>query len=610
MAFVSQLTCAYGIPFFYKIITKKDPPCYSCPDYVKELIVYKKKHDFIRYDKNHLQWKNYASVQRLFWAMRNSGARKMKVIHFGDSHVQADIFTHEIRQRMMAGFGIGGRGLVFPYNAAKTHPGADYITSYTGRWENTKNVNWVKKHDLGLSGVTIHTTDKTASFTIKFFANNYNRKNTVLKIYRKYSDQSFDLKVQTRQHNLPVFVPNYADSGKTYVSVPIPENTDYVTVYVKQSNPKQTFFECHGLSFESEEEGGVVYSAVGINGAGLNSILAQNLMDDQIKEMQPDLMVIDLGGNDWYGGNMNEADYQFKMESIIKRFRNAAPEASIIIGTSQDIHHLGVSLTECIKAAEIAKKVAFENDCAFYDYYTVAGGRYSMLHWLKAGLAQYDRVHLNNPGYYLRGELFYNAILNSYYDVLLKGHVDHSEYQMVVMPDKEPVSSAPVPAKTVTPTSTDKNQNLTDHTVKYGEYLSLIAKKYGTDVQTIIKDNQLVSTYLRTGQVLKVRNNSKPTSTNVAVAKVQPNKTNPPQTIVKTVPVAQKKNVTQSSQTKTTYRSKAEALNKGNAVYHTIKYGDNLWDLSIKYKTTVQKIKDLNPSKVNKLVPGQVIRIK
>ena len=41
------------------------------------------------------------------------------VAHFGDSHVQTDIATSELRKSLQAIKGNGGRGMVFPYAAAQ-----------------------------------------------------------------------------------------------------------------------------------------------------------------------------------------------------------------------------------------------------------------------------------------------------------------------------------------------------------------------------------------------------------------------------------------------------------------------------------------------------------
>src|SRR5437016_8943721 len=52
----------------------------------------------------------------------NSGRRiePVRVMHFGDSHVAADVLTAEIRQRLQGRFGDGGAGYIVPRNPMNT----------------------------------------------------------------------------------------------------------------------------------------------------------------------------------------------------------------------------------------------------------------------------------------------------------------------------------------------------------------------------------------------------------------------------------------------------------------------------------------------------------
>ena len=47
--------------------------------------------------------------------------RKVRIVHIGDSHIQADIFTAKIRYRMQQYFGNAGFGFTFPYSLAFTN---------------------------------------------------------------------------------------------------------------------------------------------------------------------------------------------------------------------------------------------------------------------------------------------------------------------------------------------------------------------------------------------------------------------------------------------------------------------------------------------------------
>ena len=104
------------------------------------------------------------------------------------------------------------------------------------------------------------------------------------------------------------------------------------------------------------------------------------------------------------------------------------------------------------------------------------------------------------------------------------------------------------------------------HTVKSGENLSVIANKYGCTVENLKKWNNLTTTNLSIGQKLKV-----------------------------SPPAASK------SQSKTT----------SGSVVHTVKSGDNLWDISKKYGVSVEQIKKLNGlTDKSVLKIGQKITIK
>lgn len=103
------------------------------------------------------------------------------------------------------------------------------------------------------------------------------------------------------------------------------------------------------------------------------------------------------------------------------------------------------------------------------------------------------------------------------------------------------------------------------HTVRSGESLGLIAKKYGISISQLKSWNNLSSNLIKPGQKLKVSNT---------------NKSNP---------------------------TKVAALPKdGNYKYHTIKKGDTLWDLARKYNASVDQIKQWNKiSNSYRLKPGQ-----
>ena len=139
--------------------------------------------------------------------------------------------------------------------------------------------------------------------------------------------------------------------------------------------------------------------------------------------------------------------------------------------------------------------------------------------------------------------------------------------RLVVYPSAKynPVSSpAPAQAASTSAASADKPAPGAIHTVRSGENLGLIAKKYGCSVNDLKRWNNLSKTTIHPGQKLVV---------NEQVA-VVPDKN-------------------------TEY------------IYHTVKTGDTLWDIAKMYDgVTVNQIKQLNSiTNARKLKPGDKIKI-
>ena len=76
----------------------------------------------------------------------------LRIVHIGDSHVQAGYFTGETRTRLQDHFGNSGRGLVFPYKAIQTTSPADISSSSNGGWKTDKVATTGDADNAGISG--------------------------------------------------------------------------------------------------------------------------------------------------------------------------------------------------------------------------------------------------------------------------------------------------------------------------------------------------------------------------------------------------------------------------------------------------------------------------
>jgi len=65
----------------------------------------------------------HAFFQKLF-DLQNNKTKKVRIVHIGDSHIQADLFTAKMRKQMQTVFGNAGFGFTFPYSVANTNNSA------------------------------------------------------------------------------------------------------------------------------------------------------------------------------------------------------------------------------------------------------------------------------------------------------------------------------------------------------------------------------------------------------------------------------------------------------------------------------------------------------
>ena len=109
-----------------------------------------------------------------------------------------------------------------------------------------------------------------------------------------------------------------------------------------------------------------------------------------------------------------------------------------------------------------------------------------------------------------------------------------------------------------------------DHKVKWGESLWLIAKKYNVRIQDIVSINKLArAKYIRPGQILQI-----------------------------------------PADGYDIYRKIAMSKSSGSQqIYYTVRYGDTLSEIAIKYRTSVRKIKKWNGLRSDRIYSGQKLKI-
>ena len=491
-------------------------PKFADTAYINDYIIPLKEYNFLNDSINYFEYYNSDALSQFFEALKNADQKKVKVLHVGDSHVQADIGANYIRNYLQHIFGFGGRGAVFPYAAAATHAGHDYYTSSTGKWTRARDIDLKPALPLGVSGITIRTSDTSATFTLKFLAERAQIKEHCkrMKLFCARGDSCFSMSYKIDDGHWTEINALKDSLNRSYIDV-ILNNAPLTTLKFKfrKENAFQNFAEIYGLSLESIENKGILYNSVGINGARVEAVLKMDLFEPQMAIYDPDLVVIDLIANDLAFGDFDEKRVRSDLDKVIDRIRNYKPECSILLAGMQDAYVHKRNVVNAQIYSRFLRRYCKEKQVAFYDYFSAAGGRYVMKKWRTAKLVTNDMCHLTVDGYRLKGKLFSNALLRAYNHYLINtddsliadtsliayaSNIEEPKY------NKKTEFSGDKSSRGNKKASSDKKKKTSGkvHTVKSGESLSVIAKKHGTSVAKIKQKNKLKSDKLQIGQKL------------------------------------------------------------------------------------------------------------
>ncbi|HVG34160.1 MAG TPA: SGNH/GDSL hydrolase family protein [Pyrinomonadaceae bacterium] len=215
-----------------------------------------------------------------------------------------------------------------------------------------------------------------------------------------------DLKAGRRRE--PIRIAHYGDSHTA---------ANILTAEVRRSFERE--FGLYGES-ATQARSSIIYDVLGINGARAVRLLSYNesSFSSSVARRKPDLIILAYGTNEVTDNNWSVESYQRLFVSILRRFRRAAPQASILIfGPPDRAVRTGSgwqSVGRMTALLEAQRRAAIEMGAGFWSSYGAMGGAGSMNLWVAKGLGQRDHVHLTAPGYIKLGRLFYDDLLSGY----------------------------------------------------------------------------------------------------------------------------------------------------------------------------------------------------
>lgn len=385
-------------------------------------------HDlyFASFDRNHIAFGSDSSgFERLFSKLDTlflEGRGNVSVLHMGGSHVQGGTMTRAFRNDLLSvgeEFGVlreldGGRGLVFPFSAAKTNNPSSFKTRVEGEWTSAKSVQKEPSARLGLSGMAVSTSDTSASLRIVLVPRHQAPEDvpTAFSSLRVLGWSSGDME--------PVVV---SDCGDTLAGVPsdsswffsLPALQDSVKVALRG---RSGGFTLTGV-YLGREEPGITVSGVGVNGASLVAYSRCQDLERDLALVHPDLVVLAIGINDAVPVDFSGDVFKARYKALISRIRSVSPDCALLFVTNNDSFRRSRKKGYYVNTNGEKARTAFKELCSecgggVWDQYEIMGGTGSMKKWESAGLARRDKIHFTDEGYTILGDLLYNALMEKY----------------------------------------------------------------------------------------------------------------------------------------------------------------------------------------------------
>lgn len=399
------------------------------------------KYPFIRYNANRIEfYKDSSSFERFFTKLDSIhfyGQGQLNIVHLGGSHLQADIYSHQLRQRLqtfMPGNN-GGRGMVFPYRIAKTNNPGNYRVKYQGNWDYSKNTKRLLEGPLGLMGIKVRTYDTLSSIHLSPNAGSqveydFNK----VRIYHTFGERSYSPAIDAEKEITRIT----RNEELGYTEFVLEDHSDTLNIFIEQTDSIQSSFELYGIQLMTDDPG-IIYHAVGVNGASLPSFNHCELFANHMKAVNPDLVVISIGTNDGNTRHFNPEVYRNNYDTLIHLIRMAAPEAALLLTVPNDSYLFRRYINK--NTAEIENEIirlAKDYGGGVWDFYKIMGGLNSIYVWYKEGLARLDKIHFTRKGYKLKGDLLFNAFLKAYdnhLDILISEKEEKFKKKEPVQPE-------------------------------------------------------------------------------------------------------------------------------------------------------------------------------
>jgi len=363
----------------------------------------------------------YASLA--LTAARQPGAIT-RVTHYGDSPITNDGITSTVRRLLQENFGDAGHGFIlmdrpwawYGHQAITFNSGGGWDSNPMGPGSNAGG-------QFGLGGVSFTASGPGKYARYSPAADGATGKNfSRMEVYYLLSPGGGQFSVSVNGGDSQTISTDGASQTSGFYEIKARQSGEN-TFEVKSAGGSVRLF---GAVIENDGPG-VVYDSLGVNGAYaglLATAMSEGHWAEQLRHRNPNLVVINYGTNEsQYASDDQMQRYEKDLREVIRRVRVALPAVSILVISPMDRGKRApggkiVTMPSIPKIVEMQRRVALEENVAFFNTFKAMGGEGTMAKWAagkgKNHLVGGDLTHPTAEGAEVVGRLIYEGIADGY----------------------------------------------------------------------------------------------------------------------------------------------------------------------------------------------------
>lgn len=353
----------------------------------------------------------YSYFDDFYASLDNASAEPVRVVHYGDSQIEEDRLSNNLRECLQGRFGGGGVGLL-PYR--HTFYNLTVSEQLTGTTTHYSLISYYADAQRKSSnyGPLMQATGINGDTKMSIFP----RKNTPLTTSHYFNT----MKVLTGSEPLKLIVGDTAITTKAselaITTVNLPDSTRQIQFRIVGRG------DVYGVSLQNTT--GVTVDNVALRGCSgtIFRQVSKQQLSDYFAATNTRLIILEFGGN-----AIPSISSQKSVDSYIGRLlanadylHSIAPTAKILfVGPSDMVtSHGGVRTTYKYLPYfdRHAREVFTRAGYAYWSMFDTMGGSESMIRWVKATpqLAASDHVHFTRAGAKIIGDALADAIIQGY----------------------------------------------------------------------------------------------------------------------------------------------------------------------------------------------------